>query len=82
MFRPIILVMLVLTVVAAKKSAPNEKPKWAQKDIRDYSEADLERLLDQWEVGILYIIIAMFKNNLDKKKVITLHRTMRLCVHR
>jgi len=28
-----------------------EKPAWAKKDIRDYSEADLERLLDQWEVG-------------------------------
>ncbi|KAF5300503.1 hypothetical protein FQA39_LY02302, partial [Lamprigera yunnana] len=25
------------------------KPDWAKKDIRDYSDADLERLLDQWE---------------------------------
>ncbi|KAI5644296.1 chaperone for wingless signaling and trafficking of LDL receptor domain-containing protein [Phthorimaea operculella] len=26
-----------------------EKPSWAKKDIRDYSDADLERLYDQWE---------------------------------
>lgn len=37
-------------LVAAKKSA--EKPAWAKKDIRDYSDADMERLLDQWEVRI------------------------------
>lgn len=25
------------------------KPEWAKKDIRDYSDADLERLYEQWE---------------------------------
>lgn len=50
MFRSAFVVALVLAAVAAKKSAPNEKPTWAKKDIRYYSEADMERLLDQWEV--------------------------------
>ncbi|XP_025408321.1 LDLR chaperone boca [Sipha flava] len=49
MLRSILVMALVLTIVVAKKSPPNEKPAWAQKDIRYYSEADMERLLDQWE---------------------------------
>ncbi|XP_013782615.1 LDLR chaperone boca-like [Limulus polyphemus] len=35
--------------VIAKKSDKKEKPSWAKKDIRDYNDADLERLFDQWE---------------------------------
>nr|AAL39985.1 SD08653p [Drosophila melanogaster] len=46
----LVLLLLALTpVVLAKKFKEEEKPAWAKKDIRDYSEADLERLLDQWE---------------------------------
>lgn len=41
-------VICLAAVSGAKKST--EKPAWAKKDIRDYSEADMERLLDQWEV--------------------------------
>lgn len=26
-----------------------EKPSWTKKDVRDYNDADLERLFDQWE---------------------------------
>lgn len=33
-----------------KKYKDDEKPEWAKKDIRDYTDADMERLLDQWEV--------------------------------
>ncbi|CAG0881831.1 unnamed protein product [Darwinula stevensoni] len=33
----------------AKKFKNGEKPDWAKKDIRDFSDADLERLYDQWE---------------------------------
>ena len=29
---------------------PPEDDKWKKKDVRDYSEADLEKLFDQWEV--------------------------------
>nr|CAH0100240.1 unnamed protein product [Daphnia galeata] len=39
----------ILFVNGGKKSKNGEKPAWAKKDIRDYSEADLERLLDQWD---------------------------------
>lgn len=50
--------LLVLLLIAslsffveAKKSKEGEKPAWAKKDIRDYTDADLERLLDQWDVS-------------------------------
>lgn len=42
--------LLLAAFVRSKKSGRENKPEWAKKDIRDYSEADLERLLDQWEV--------------------------------
>lgn len=47
----ILLVILVVAAIGNCKKA-KEKPKWAKKDIRDYSEADMERLLDQWEVRV------------------------------
>jgi len=38
----------------SKEDTDEEKPpeddKWKKKDVRDYSEADLEKLFDQWEV--------------------------------
>jgi len=43
----IFILLLLSHFILAKK--PEEKPKWAKKDIRDYSDADLERLLEQWE---------------------------------
>ena len=43
-----------LLVKGGKKSKDGEKPAWAKKDIRDYNEADLERLLDQWDVRFIY----------------------------
>ena len=35
---------------AKKKSSANDAEKWKKKDIRDYTDADLERLYEQWEV--------------------------------
>jgi len=49
--RFLLLLLALVPIVLSKKFANEEKPEWAKKDIRDYSEADLERLLDQWEVG-------------------------------
>lgn len=46
-------------LVSTKKFKDNEKPDWAKKDIRDYSDADLERLLDQWEVNNADVILNM-----------------------
>lgn len=40
--------------VLSKKSDDKNKPEWAKKDIRDYNDADLERLLDQWEVSFMF----------------------------
>ncbi|XP_055531286.1 LDLR chaperone boca [Wyeomyia smithii] len=45
----LLLVAAVCLCVNAKKFKDGEKPAWAKKDIRDYNDADLERLLDQWE---------------------------------
>lgn len=52
MNKQILICILYLTIfwVNAKKSKENAKPEWAKKDIRDYTDADMERLLDQWEV--------------------------------
>lgn len=40
-----------MSVTTAKKYNDDTKPEWAKKDIRDFNDADLERLLDQWEVN-------------------------------
>eukprot|EP00088_Acartia_fossae_P005934 TRINITY_DN12691_c0_g2_i1.p1 TRINITY_DN12691_c0_g2~~TRINITY_DN12691_c0_g2_i1.p1 ORF type:complete len:207 (-),score=79.32 TRINITY_DN12691_c0_g2_i1:133-753(-) len=44
-----LILLLVFTFCVGKKSKDSEKPDWAKKDIRDYSDADLERLLEQWD---------------------------------
>lgn len=49
--RHILLLLALAPIVLAKKFEAEEKPDWAKKDIRDYSDADLERLLEQWEVS-------------------------------
>lgn len=41
---------LVISLSFASVSS-EDKPDWARKDIRDYSDADMERLLEQWEEG-------------------------------
>lgn len=41
--------LALLALGLARKAKEGEKPEWAKKSISDYSEADLERLLDQWE---------------------------------
>ena len=40
-------VFMVTDITYGKKD--DSKPDWAKKDIRDYSDADLERLYEQWE---------------------------------
>ena len=41
-------VCLSLVIISSSKKA-KEKPDWAKKPLSAYSDADLERLLDQWE---------------------------------
>lgn len=59
----VVVFSVILTTVAiqAKKSNDNGKPEWAKKDIRYYNDADMERLLDQWNVSpIIYNNISLY----------------------
>lgn len=47
----LVLICCAVMCVSGAKNKDGEKPAWAKKDIRDYTDADLERLLDQWDVG-------------------------------
>jgi hypothetical protein len=47
----------VICIIHCKKFQDKEKPAWAKKDIRDYNDADLERLLEQWEVSMLQFLL-------------------------
>lgn len=49
-FASILIIVVISTAINSKKFNENDKPEWAKKDIRDYTDADMERLLDQWEV--------------------------------
>ena len=55
-FSLLILTLYLLKVhVQCKKNSPDDKKtgdaeKWKKKDVRDYSDADVERLFEQWEV--------------------------------
>jgi len=45
------LVLCILLSISYVYCKNDEKPAWAKKNIRDYSDADMERLFDQWEEG-------------------------------
>ena len=50
------------TCLAAEKKSKQDDDEegansWKRKDIRDYSDADMERLLEQWEVIMEKIIV-------------------------
>lgn len=53
-----------LYYVASGKKKPNgnenDADKWKKKDIRDYTDADLERLYEQWEVRLDDLIRSRF----------------------
>merc|ERR1712038_1295107 len=40
---------LLLSILFIYPSSCNDADKWKKKDIRDYNDADMERLFDQWE---------------------------------
>lgn len=64
----------LLIVSGGKKSKTDEKPAWAKKDIRDYSEADLERLLDQWDVCSMNLMDIQNLNALQSQNFFFLGR--------
>lgn len=43
------LLLCLAALAACKKFDADTKPDWAKKDVRDFTDADLERLYDQWE---------------------------------
>ena len=43
-------VILLIVLKCANSTEERADEKWKKKDVRDYTDADLERLLDQWEV--------------------------------
>lgn len=45
-------VCCLCSISCKKFNEGEEKPKWAQKDLSFYNDADLERLFDQWEVRL------------------------------
>lgn len=49
MSKTLFLLLLCFALTCSKKSNQGNKPDWAKKDIRDFTDADLERLFDQWE---------------------------------
>jgi hypothetical protein len=46
-----VVLLSLLSASTPKKFKGDEKPDWAKKDIRDFTDADMERLLEQWEVS-------------------------------
>jgi len=49
LFVSLINLFLILSVKSGNAEDANEK--WKKKDIRDYTDADVERLYEQWEVS-------------------------------
>merc|ERR1711936_787823 len=48
--RPLVVAVLACVLTShAKKAKEGEKPDWAKKDVRDFNDHDLQRLLDQWD---------------------------------
>lgn len=44
------IICVAIAALAVAEDDEKEKPAWAKKKITDYSDADMERLLDQWNV--------------------------------
>lgn len=57
LFVCLLLLIIHLTNIESKK--PKEKPEWAKKDIRDFTDVDMERLLEQWEVSTYSFIYSI-----------------------
>ena len=45
------LISLFLVLFVKSDKGEDASEKWKKKDIRDYNDADVERLYEQWEVG-------------------------------
>ena len=50
----ILLIVFVVKIDCKKKKDVKPDEAWKKKDITDYSDADLERLYEQWEVRLIF----------------------------
>lgn len=48
----LLLMTCLVVFTIATTDNDKDKPAWAKKKITDYSDADMERLLDQWNVSV------------------------------
>lgn len=71
------ILLLLISVASCKKAKDGNKPEWAKKDIRDYNDADLERLLDQWEVSYYKYFVEFYKIDPKKKNYFFYQRKMK-----
>jgi len=55
LFVNLISLFLILLIKSGKSEDAGDK--WKKKDIRDYTDADVERLYEQWEVGLVTILL-------------------------
>lgn len=64
----ICLVFLLTYVSATNDEKSNKRKSWRDKDIRDMNDADLEHLLDQWEVrGIFFRFYVCILKKINRK---------------
>lgn len=61
---------LLFYVEATNDAKLGKKKSWRDKDIRDMTDADLEHLLDQWEV---HYILAIKYKVIKKIKIINMN---------
>ncbi len=50
-FSFILLLSLWHIVLSGEENDQKSDDRWKKKDVRDYTDADIERLFDQWEVS-------------------------------
>ena len=55
-----LLLLFIAASLAAKRDEKKDdtSEKWKKKDIRDYSDADMERLFEQWEVMLFLLTLS------------------------
>ena len=63
----VIFLCFCLSCRVLSKVESKSDEKWKKKDVRDYTDADLERLFDQWEVSGFddFLLFFMFIHHHD-----------------
>lgn len=46
-----------------KTKESDQKNAWKKKDVRDYTDADIERLYDEWEVSLSLVFATLSEEN-------------------